>query len=305
MASGSLKLKITDVVNAPIASAIQIKFVPAQESSGGTAMEATIAAGIKTDFKVRDIECRSGPGSLYKVTVASKNYRSYAFFQLIKEGPTNKPSDNQIRMIANANRIKDIAAPDYSGLDASLRRLLETAEPIARESEDNDLRGLQDAALYNALGPLRKACLLNIFKKASSASAGHTFGSIKKLLIARQDRCFCVVDPKLIDVLTKSERFKSAPNKLHTPLPDYERRISFKSRDEHANIQYTFQQNMKTGETAADVDIDEATGIEHGIEVIRNFTSGHRTNPYLIRELMVLSDPIELTLDPGYRFIWK
>ncbi len=60
-----------------------------------------------------------------------------------------------------------------------------------------------------------------------------------------------------------------------------------------------------TGALAADVDIDEMSGIEHGFEVIRNEITGTQTNPYLIRELMLLSEPVEGVLDPGYRFIFK
>ena len=77
---------------------------------------------------------------------------------------------------------------------------------------------------------------------------------------------------------------------------------SFKSRDAHANIQMTFQRRPENGELAADVDIDESSGIEHGFEVIRNALFRNRTNPYLIREFMLSADHVEHTLDPGYRF---
>jgi hypothetical protein len=53
------------------------------------------------------------------------------------------------------------------------------------------------------------------------------------------------------------------------------------------------------------VDLDESSGIEHGFEVIRNAITDGRTNPYLIRELMLLSDPVEKVLDPGYRFVFS
>ena len=62
--------------------------------------------------------------------------------------------------------------------------------------------------------------------------------------------------------------------------------------------------HARTGKLAADVDIDEASGIEHGFEVIRNKFRG-RTNPYLIRELMLLCDPVEKSLNPGYRFTFR
>ena len=39
---------------------------------------------------------------------------------------------------------------------------------------------------------------------------------------------------------------------------------SFKSRDAHANLQITFMREIATGALAADIDIDESSGIEHG-----------------------------------------
>jgi len=77
---------------------------------------------------------------------------------------------------------------------------------------------------------------------------------------------------------------------------------SFKSRDAHANLQVTFMREIATGELAADIDIDEASGIEHGFEVIRNATFRKRTNPYLIREFLLSADPATRSLDPGYEF---
>ena len=64
---------------------------------------------------------------------------------------------------------------------------------------------------------------------------------------------------------------------------------SFKSRDAHANIQVTFMTHTDTGAMAADIDIDEASGIEHGFEVIKNAVFRRRTNPYLIREFMAIA----------------
>ena len=55
---------------------------------------------------------------------------------------------------------------------------------------------------------------------------------------------------------------------------------------------------------AADVDIDEAAGIEHGVEVIRNKLFNNRTSPYLIREFLLAANPGERTLDPGYDFVF-
>ena len=50
----------------------------------------------------------------------------------------------------------------------------------------------------------------------------------------------------------------------------------------------------------ADIDIDEASGIEHGFEVIRNAVTKGKTNPYQIHELLLLTE-----IDPGYELVLR
>jgi hypothetical protein len=59
-----------------------------------------------------------------------------------------------------------------------------------------------------------------------------------------------------------------------------------------------------TGRMAADIDIDESAGVEHGLEVINNALFKKRTNPYLIREFLLRADQMNHSLDAGYRFIF-
>jgi hypothetical protein len=60
--------------------------------------------------------------------------------------------------------------------------------------------------------------------------------------------------------------------------------------------------HVDTGRMAADIDIDESSGIEHGFEVIRNAAFKKRTNPFLIHEFLLSADLKNLSLDPGYKF---
>ena len=121
--------------------------------------------------------------------------------------------------------------------------------------------------------------------------------------MCRQDRFFARVDSNFPQLLRESPLFKSAPETLHDPLPGFQlAEGSFKSRDAHANLQVTFMRHTATNELAADIDIDESSGIEHGFEVIHNAVFRSRTNPFLIREFLLSADPINKSLDPGYRF---
>jgi hypothetical protein len=166
--------------------------------------------------------------------------------------------------------VTGIDAAAFGSLDGRLRAVLANAAMVANSPLDADLLGLSGAALYDALGPLRKACLLNIFRKAAHlASADNSFQFIQSLVLSRQDRCFVKIDGSVLKFLRDSPRFAEAPGTLHTPLPNFHLRQSFKSKDAHANLQVTVMENPATGEFAADVDIDESAGIEHGLEVMQ------------------------------------
>jgi len=305
MAAGSLRLAIMDFLATPIDGQLKITFEPAASSPGGTVMEVNFPTAEETDFIVEKLQCRGGPGTLYRVAISTKNFRIYSFFQLILAERINSPSESPVRLMAKPKRVKDIAAPVFSALDPSLRAFLNAARIQAPEKEDRDLMGLRGKALYDSLGPLRKASLLNLFTKARHTSSDSCFGFLDTLAVLRQDRCFCSVNSNMQESLRLSGKFRSAPNKLHEPLANHQLEESFKTRDDHANLQVTFMRHKQTGVLSADVDIDESNGIEHGFEVIRNAITDGRTNPYVIRELMLQSQPVEKVLDPGYRFVFS
>ena len=107
MATGSLRLRVTDLLGEPIEGALNIDFAPAGNSPGGTAMEANPKLTGETDIAVEGIQCRPGPGTLYTVRVNARNFRPYAFFQLIVEQKANTPSESPIRLMVNPKRVTD------------------------------------------------------------------------------------------------------------------------------------------------------------------------------------------------------
>ena len=175
---------------------------------------------------------------------------------------------------------------------------------IQVKNEDKDLLGLSGEPLYEALRPLRQACFLNVAAKAShDQTVGGCLTFVKSVMVCRQDRFFARVDQSLPERMRRSPLFKSAPETLHEPLPGFVlAEGSFKTRDAHANLQVTFMREIATAALAADIDIDESSGIKHGMEVIRNAVFRSRTNPYLIREFLLAAEPITRALDPQYQF---
>jgi hypothetical protein len=305
MATGKLLIQFSDLRGTALHSKVELDFqrMAGDIGVGGDGMEVSINMGSETDAMISNLPCRGGPGTMYRVAVSAPHFRDYSFFQLIVEDTVNSASDD-VEFWVKPGDVKDISASEFSELSGKVQTILNNAQMSVEKPEDRDLEGLSGEGLYDKLGPLRKACLLNIVKKASHISTDGCLAHIDGLLLARQDRFFAFVDAGLEDSVNLSPRLKSAGNALHTPLPGFSMRRSFKSRDAHANIQLTFMQEDATGRLAADIDIDESSGIEHGLEVIRNATFRSRTNPYLIREFLLSADPIHRTLDPGYDFVF-
>ena len=176
---------------------------------------------------------------------------------------------------------------------------------IARERGNRPQ--LPSTGWARAVGPTGRespACLVASSKHLERDYVSAELESIDGLLVCRQDRFFAKVNHRLAAKLRNSTLYKSAKDDLHKPLKGYSKSAegSFKSHDAHANIQVTFQQETGADALAADIDIDESSGIEHGFEVIRNATFNKRTNPYLIREFMASADRTRRTLTPPYTF---
>jgi len=305
MPKGDLLVQIAILTGEPARDRVQIglKPVSGDAGTGGEAMAVTVNMGADIDLTITGITCRGGPGTMYRIAVSVPHYRVYSFFQLIREDVVNTASDD-VEFWVKPGDVRDIQAPKFDGLPAHVQDILSDADMRAVRPEDRDLLGASGGSLYQRLGPLRKACLLNIAKKVAHPTADNCLPSIGAMLLCRKDRFFAMVDSSLPERLRTSPVYKSAPETLHEPLPGFQlAEGSFKTRDPHANLQVTFMRNTQTGALAADIDIDESSGIEHGFEVIRNAVFRKRTNPYLIREFMLSVDPREHTLDPGYRFV--
>ena len=303
MATGALALRITDLTGEALAGVtVDLEPVSGEPGTGGEPLTVTLASKA-TDLTITGVTCREGPGTMYKVVARLDHFRPYAFFQSIKADRTNTASDD-VEFWVKPGDVEDITSPAFAKLPPMARTLLDAATMIQLKNEDKELLGLTGESLYKALGPLRQACFLNVAAKAShDETAGGCLAFVQSVMVCRQDRFFARVDSSLPERLRRSPVFKSAPETLHEPLPGFERAEgSFKTRDAHANLQVTFMREIATGALAADIDIDEASGIKHGMEVIRNAVVRNRTNPYLIREFLLAADPIKRALDPRYQF---
>jgi hypothetical protein len=303
MPSGALDLHLTDLAGEPVRKiSVEFRRFSGEPGTGGEKLHVTLA-GPDPDLLITGVTCRGGIGTMYEVFAEAEHYRPYGFVQLIQEDRVNTASD-VVQFWVKPGDVRDIKAPAFDHLSAIARRILTDAEMMALKDEDRDLLDLAGDDLYRQLGPLRKACFLNLIAKAADdTTTGGCVSQILGVLVCRQDRFFARVKPGFPEMLRQNPLFRSARETLHDPLPGFEMTgDSFKSKDAHANLQVTFMRDKVTGSLAADIDVDESSGIEHGFEVIRNAVFKSRTNPFLIHEFLLSADPVDRSLDPGYTF---
>ena len=305
MPTGNLTVKIADLLSHPLSREVRIEVRrdPGPNGASGGNLDYLFDPEDTTTAYLTGIPNRGGPGSLHTLRFSARGYMTVSFGQFIREGDQDALQD--VFMVRNPKHVKGISAPAFTGLKDKLQDWLSSAQMIAPAKEDKDLVGKTGGGLYDALGDERKAAVLNIFTKAThTGTVGTIWQYFREPLVFRRDRCFVRVDGDILAHVSKDNRFVPAPNTLHTPLAGYRLSNSVKSDDRHANIQLTFQQ-APDGSYAADVDIDEHSGFEHWGEVLRNFFTKQRTNPYAIHELLLAADLYEHTLNPHYDLVLK
>src|SRR4030095_1117994 len=213
----------------------------------------SINMGSETDAIISGLPCRGGIGTMYRVSSSTPHFRVYSYFQRIVENTVSGGTDD-VEFWIKPGEVSDIDAAAFEDLPDKVQQILNAAQMKLDKPEDRDLLGLSGAALYDQLGALRKACLLNISKKASHETTDNCLLGIEDIIVCRQDRFLTFVNPALLNQVNDSARFKSAGNSLHPPLAGFSPGPSFKSRDAHAKIQLTLMIQAPTGRVTRESD---------------------------------------------------
>lgn len=237
---------------------------------------------------------RGTPQGLYRIDVDPPSFQSVSQFINMKASGITPLS---ITFPIDPGKVKKVNFPTFAKLAADLQTLLENSDKVF------SFVGKTGKDLYDSLDDIRKAGLLNIAVKtgATPLSNGRTVLSyIAELNEIRGDRFFAVV-PKELREETKNSvaegLFHPADQSLHHPPVGFAPAGSFKTPDHYGNLQLTFFINGD--DFVADIDIDDAAGLEHVFQVLRNKLSGQPTHPYNIHEILVGHQH----LDPGYTFV--
>jgi hypothetical protein len=287
-----LKLTLTDASGNDLNDQITVDLFSQQSTK-----QYQVSRHVVREIQIDGIDITGGP--LYRVMVTPANHRTIQFFMMLSEGKTSTFS---AAVPVDPRKVVSIRAPVFDRLSAQAQRMLNEAEvPRFNDGAGGFLQGLP---LYAALDkyPLLKACYLNIVAKSAQTNLQDNLTCLDHyagLVRIEQDRLFLRTGAALVEEVAQSNSFHQVSAALHNPLPEYSIVSSFKTFDRYGNLQFTFQRRGAAGDDyAVDVDIDDAQGVEHLFQVLRNSVNGP-TSPYDIRDILLQQIPAVLA---GYEF---
>jgi len=234
------------------------------------------------------------PQGRYQMEIDPPSYQYVSEFVNMKASGITSRS---ITFPIDPGKVVKVNFQAFAKLTEDLRILLDKSDKVL------SFEGKKGKDLYDALDDIRKAGMLNIATKTNATTLGNgrsVLSYIEQLNEIRGDRFFCDV-PKELRSETKNSAaeglFRKVDGSLHTPPPGFQPAESFKTSEKYGNLQLTFFTNGE--KFKADIDIDDAGGLEHVFQVLRNKLSGKPTHPYNIHEVLVAHQH----LDPGYTFV--
>jgi len=258
-------------------------------------LNETVKASVNATNKIQITGLRGAPQGLYRIEIDPPSYQYVSQFVPMKASGITPLS---LTFPIDPGKVKKVNFPAFASklVSDDLRTLLENSDKVF------SFEGKKGRELYDALDDIRRAGMLNIAVKtaATPLTNGRTVLSyIQRLNEIRGDRFFCSVPRELREETKNSVAeglFDPADQSQHHPPEGFSHAGSFKTPDHYGNLQLTFF--MRGDECVADIDIDDANGLEHIFQVLRNKLSGNPTHPYNIHEILVGYQH----LDPGYTF---
>ena len=209
--------------------------------------------------------------------------------------PASGAAKLHLDLPVDPDHVDEVTFPPYERLPRTLRDLLERSKNVLA------FKDLSGSRLYDKLDDIRKAGLLNIAAKcAVTPLADETvvLPHIEEIHELRGDRFFAKVPKTLREETKNSARsglFDKVDESQHHPPRGFSNAGSFKTPDDYGNLQLSFF--MKGDETRADIDIDDAAGLGHVFQVLRNWFTRRPTHPYDIAQILFKHQSV----DAGYR----
>jgi hypothetical protein len=284
MPSGKLRVTLTDVRNRRIKEEVDVIL---RHRTLAEIKKARLKSGAVSTIG----DLRGRPEGVYHIFIEPPSYQPVTqFVEVLSGGVTSL----DVVCAVDPRKVHALDLPAFSDLHDDARRTLEASDGVL------GFEGISGAALFAKLDPIRQAGFMNIIAKAEQTvfATGRSVASyFTKLLELRGDRFFVTVPHELREETKNSVQeglFEKVSGLLHHIPAGFVEAGSFKTLDQYGNLQLTFC--VRDGEWRTDVDIDDANGVEHVFQVLRNTLSGEPTHPYNIHQLLLRHQK----LDPGY-----
>jgi hypothetical protein len=282
MPSGRLKLQMTNTRGSSLGESVDISLRHMTTGTNSIVRRQSARTIVLTGL-------RQPPDGLYRVLVDPPSYLPVSVF-------ANTAASDPVTLVfpVDPDKVASVRFPSFAGLPADAKRILSASQNVL------GFEGLSGRQLWEGLDEIRRAGFLNIVTKAMSTAFpnGRTVASYFTLLReVRGDRFFVDVPQELREETKNSALgglFNGVSGSLHHPPAGFDLAGSFKTSDRYGNLQLTFFSDGSNWR--ADVDIDDAGGLEHVFQVVRNRVSGQPTHPFDIHEILVVHQRV----NPGY-----
>ena len=282
MPSGRLKLQMTNTRGSSLGESVDISLRHMSTGTNSIVRRQSARTIVLTGL-------RQPPDGLYRVLVDPPSYLPVSVF-------ANTAASDPVPLVfpVDPDKVASVRFPSFAGLPADAKRILSASQSVL------GFEGLSGRQLWEGLDEIRRAGFLNVVTKAMSTAFpnGRTVASYFTLLReVRGDRFFVDVPQELREETKNSALgglFSGVSGSLHHPPAGFDLAGSFKTPDRYGNLQLTFFTDGSNWR--ADVDIDDAGGLEHVFQVVRNRVSGQPTHPFDIHEILV----VHQRLNPGY-----
>jgi len=293
--NGKLKLELVDVYGKRLQENVDISLRHTRLSHSRFFKSQDASKLIQISDLFTSVE---GP---YQISIDPPSYHHVTQFLNVKTGGV---TEKQIVFPVDASKVVGVNFPKFAGLTKEMRAVLTNSSNVL------GFENKTGSDLYDAIGvdDIKLAGLFNISCKTTATvftDGANTLSLVKELRQIRGDRFFAVVDRLLREETVNSlssglfHRVSGSLHKLPPEFVGFQPADSFKTDDHFGNLQLTFFQ--KGEEFVADIDIDDAAGIQHVFQVLRNHFTGEPTHPYNIHEILVAHQH----LDPKYTFNLK
>ncbi|HEV2799464.1 MAG TPA: hypothetical protein VGW12_03155 [Pyrinomonadaceae bacterium] len=282
----------------------------------GKRLKENVDVALRNEHLAADKVFRKNQDASKIIPIKNLFTGAHGVYRLDIDPPSYHPLNLPVRLNSSTTEKKIVFPVDltkvvsvnflkFSALATELKTLLNNSSASFGLGKD------AGQALYEDVlkDEIRKAGLSNIACKSLATvlpGGKNVLTLLTSLEQIEGDRVYARTTRELFDEVKLSEHkglFDDALGGQHHPPPkfsDYILTKSFKTaNDRYGNLQCTFFQ--KGEDYLVDIDIDDAAGLGHVFQVLRNHFTGKPTHPYNIHEILLK----EQQLDPRYTFNLK